>query len=455
MVRPDLTSRWRGYVWLVVAVLVCYANAMAGDFQFDDYKVIVDNPSVHSWDAWLHRAGQGMAGIRPLLKVSYVLNWTSGWGLVGFHAVNIGIHLANTVLVYLLARSFVSVSVTLSASHTPALWSGAPLAAALIFAVHPANTEAVTYICGRSSALMAMFYLAGVLVYAGAGNDDRAWQRHAGVPLCFALALMVKETAVTFPMALLCWEWAAGTPARTIWRRQWSSWLLLLLGAAFFLLNDSYLAHMQRSAELNSLTGNLATQSLAFFYLLRQWATPFWINIDPDLPVLTLATQGIPYLAGLVLVMGLTGMARRRMPWLAFALAWAWVHLVPLYVFLPRLDVANDRQLLLAGWPLGLGLVMALALHVEQKKLPIVLGTILLCLAVLTIHRNNQYATEITLWEATVALSDGKARVHNNLGYAYRLAGRNEDARRQYTRALELDPQHIKARYNLERLDLP
>jgi len=329
------------------------------------------------------------------------------------------------------------------------------LGTALLFAVHPANTEAVTYVCGRSVSLMAFFYLAAVWVYAESRDQKHPFKLHVLVPALFALALSVKETAVTLVLALLVWELVLGTDWRRIWQRQWSSWLLLLAGALYFLLNANYLAHMQRSLELNTLSGNIATQALAFSYLLHQWAWPLWLDIDPDLPLLTSVASAAVPLAGLAITLWLAYLTRRQRPWISFALLWAVAHLVPLYMVLPRLDVANDRQLYLAAWPLGLALVSELTLLLPRRSYRWPLGGLLLLLVFLTVARNQDYTSEIALWEATVKLSPDKARVHNNLGYAYRLAGRNDDARREYTTALRLDPEHIKAQYNLERLDLP
>lgn len=446
MLRPDTSVR--AWLWLALAVTLCYANALRGEFQFDDYKVIVNNPSVQSWDAWRTTDGQGIFGIRPLLKLSYLLNWISGWGVTGFHALNVTIHLANTWLVYRLSLCFGEVL----PDPTKAL--PVALGTAVLFAAHPANTEAVTYVCGRSVSLMAFFYLAAVLVYAESQAQNHPIQLHVWVPALFALALNVKETAVTLVLALLVWELALGTDWRIIWRRQWSSWLLLLASTLYFLLNANYLAQMQRSLELNTLPGNIATQALAFSYLMQQWAWPLWPNIDPDLPLLmNVASTSLP-LAALVVTLWLAYLARRQRPWISLALLWAAVHLVPLYIVLPRLDVANDRQLYLAAWPLGLALVSELALWLPRFwRWP--LAALLLLLVFLTVARNQDYTSEIALWEATVKLSPHKARVHNNLGYAYWLAGRSMEARREYTTALRLDPDHIKARYNLERLDLP
>jgi hypothetical protein len=430
--------------WLALAVAACYFNALSGAFQFDDYNVIVDNPQVHSWDAWMAGLGHG---IRPLLKFSYTLDWMLGLGAPGFHLTNLLLHLANAYLVYLLAGEFVQRQEQRERLQHVLLFT------ALLFAVHPVHTEAVTYICGRSISLMTLFYLGALLGYV-TGRRRHNWMRlYVVTPLLFVLALGVKETAVTFPLALLAWELCCGGSWNTAFRPQWPSWAVLLLGALFFLFSDSYMAQMERSAGLNSLQGNLATQLLAFAWLLRQWALPLCLDIDPDLPLLhELSAAALPLLLFLALC-ALLLLLRRSRPWIAFALAWAMLQLIPLYLLLPRIDIANERQLYLADWPLLLALCIELALWLRAPALRRSAAALMLVLAALTVLRNRDYASEITLWEATARVSPHKARVHNNLGYAYLLAGRNDDARREFTTALQLDPHLVKARNNLQRTE--
>ncbi|CAH1905720.1 TPR_REGION domain-containing protein [Candidatus Nitrotoga sp. HW29] len=429
---------------LILAVLICYANALSGTFQFDDYNVIVNNPSVHSWAGW----AEGLSnGIRPLLKFSYTLNWTMGTGVIGFHLTNLLIHLTNAYLVYRLAQAFVQQQWQQDKLRQ------VPIFVALLFAAHPVYTEAVTYICGRSTSLMALFYLAGLLTYISGRTQQNSVKVYGLTPLFFVIALGVKETAVTFPLALLLWEYACGGKWKRALTPQWPSWLVLILGALIFLFSDSYLSHMERSAQLNSLQGNIANQIAAFPYLMRQWALPLWLNIDPDLPLqndFSVILLSLVFFLALFVIMVACW---RERPWISFALAWAMLQLIPLHLFLPRIDIANDRQMYLAGWPLSLALCIELRLWTNGVRTQAVVALLLLGSVSLTVLRNQDYASEIRLWEDTAIKSPGKARVHNNLGYAYMLARRNDEARREFTIALQLDPSFYKARYNLYRLD--
>lgn len=437
-------ARLAAWAILALAVLACYANALFGEFQFDDYNVIVFNQGVHSWQAWLNGLG---SGIRPLLKFSYTLNWIAGLGVAGFHLVNIAIHLCNVGLVFMLTRHFLNTNPRLS-EHSLAV----SFLTALLFAVHPIHTEAVTYICGRSIALMTLFYLAGLLAYASGRTRQSTMLVYIVTPLCFIAALGVKETAVTFPLALLAWHLANGGAMKEALKQQWPNWVLLIAGSLFFLLNHSYLTQMERSADLNSLQGNVATQAAAFLYLMRQWIFPLWLNIDPDLKVMQDLDGRLPqllFLAGAALLMVATF---RRRPWIGFALAWALIQLLPLYVFLPRLDVANDRQMYLVSWPLAMALMTELAIWTNRKSLLLAGAVLAVVLGGMTVLRNQDYQNEIALWESTAARSPGKPRVHNNLGFAYEQAGRRVEARREYTLALSLNPAYRKARDNLERM---
>lgn len=430
--------------WLALAIALAYANALSGPFQFDDYNVITHYAGVHSWAAWAAGLGHG---IRVLLKASYTLDWTLGRGTAGFHLTNLLIHLLASYLVYLLSRHFIAQHVRLRS------FTSLPLFIALLFALHPAHTEAVTFISGRSASLMSAFYLGGLLAYTH-GRQYSDWRYlHLLTPLCFVLALLTKETAVTFPIALFLWEIARGAKWRDWLAQQWSSWALLLVAALYFLLSTSYQSQMLHSASFNNMGGNVATQLAGAIWLFKQWALPFWLNIDPHLPVYHQVLEA-PF--SLLIVSMMLVAARHfsnHRPWITFALLWALLQLVPLYLLLPRIDVANERQLYLAAWPLCMAILIELSLWLKPAHARYFITALLLACALLTIQRNLDYRSEIALWEDTVLKSPHKARVHNNLGHAYLLAGRDKEARQEFVTALSIDPQQPEAIINLKKLE--
>jgi hypothetical protein len=429
---------------LSFAVLVCYANCLFGEFQFDDYNVIVNNPRVHSWSSWL----EGLTiGIRPLLKASYTINWTMSTGVIGFHLTNVLIHLVNTVLIYLLAKEFIRPQWQVQKLMN------VPFFSALLFASHPIHTEAVTYIGGRSSSLMTLFYLAAMLTYIYGRVQQNNLKIYFLTPLLFIAALSVKETAVTFPFAILLWEYACGGKWQFSLRLLWPSFLVLWLGALIFIFSHSYASEMHRSIEFNSLTGNAATQLDAFSYLLKQWIIPVALNIDTDLKLQRDLSDSAQPLIIFVMLFCLIVACWRKRPWVSFAIAWVMLQLIPLHLFLPRLDIANDRQMYLAGWPIFLSFVIELMLVLNQRTFRLTVIVILATYSSLTVLRNRDYATEIALWEDTVKKSPHKARVHNNLGYAYLMSQRKIEARREFITALKMDPSLYKARYNLYLAD--
>ena len=410
--------------WLVAAaVALAYLNSFAGVFQFDDFKVIVANPAVHSLAAWRDDLA---GGIRPLLKLSYALNWMAGPGEAGFHAFNLAVHVVNTMMVLWLVGRLTNDR-------------AAAVVAALLFGLHPAQTEAVTYVSGRSASLMAAFYLGGLCAYA-------AGHRIFSVAL-FALAMMVKEVAITFPLALLLWD-------RSISRRQAVHWALAIAAVAVLVVHPLYGTRLMPALDLDSVRSNVLSQIDAITYLVLRLVRIYPLDIDPDLRFatewnLTLVIEAV-LLAGLALAAVLS---RKRRPWWALAAAWFAIHLLPTNSLLPRPDLANDRHLYLAciGPFAAVGIEVARALAARPRAWAAVAAVALL-LAAATALRNRDYASEVALWEQTATVSPLKPRAFNNLGVAYEQAGRYDLAEAAYREALRLHPGYDLAGANLTRL---
>jgi len=427
---PSWNARWPASA-LVAAALAAYAGAFAGSFQFDDFNVIVHQAAVHSLGAWW----DSMPGIRPLLKLSYALSWMAGGGgETAFHLVNVALHAGNVLLVWAILRAlFERMGVGGDGF--------AAFAGALLFALHPAHTEAVTYVSGRSVSLMALFYLGAVLAHL---REAPRWAS----TLLFALALGVKEVAVTLPAALvLCEALDLRRPFR--WRealaRTWPHWTLLLAGVAVMATLPRYREMLETSLALRTPLEQLELQlgALARHAGVLTLAVP--PNIDPQVaPLPTGAAFAVLAAAGVGLAL------IRVQPWYALALLWFLLHLAPTNSVLPRLDAANDRQIYLASiGPLALA---GFALSLLPRARWALATLIAAVLAAGTVLRNQDYRSEVLLWRDTVRKSPGSARAWNNLGYAQQVEGRRAQACVAYARALALDPAQVRARINAAKL---
>lgn len=445
---------------VAAACLAVYLVGLQGSFQFDDFNVIVDNEAVHSLAAWW----QSMPGIRPLLKLSYALNWIIAPQAPAFRAVNLVCHLVNGVLVYVLLREWMR--------QVPARAHDAPwlaLLAALIFVLHPAQTEAVTYVSGRSVSLMGTFYLMSLLAFSARSGNARQLSSHEAASaetarggaliaslLCFGCALATKETAWTLPFALVLVLYGIRRiPLREALRRTRWHWLVLTLALLAASSLPRYRDLFWTSIATRTLAENLLAQIDGVSYLLTQPLLLLTTNIDPDLPAHGTPT---PMLAAkgacLFSLFAFGALLAFKRAWAGVAIVWLLLHLLPTNSLLPRLDIANDRQLYLGmiGPALLAAGGMVWCAHQRPAGAAIVVVAVMVLLGGMTMRRNQDYATEVSLWQATVRESPNKARAWNNLGHAYRQVGRKAEAIAAFERALQLNPDAIKARHNLEAL---
>jgi len=425
------------YVLLCLCGMISYWPAFSGIFQFDDYAVIVNNPAVHEFQQWW----DSMPGIRPLLKLSYTVNWITSPGPLGFHLFNLLCHLANGAMVMMIARRWMD----------GAVWPA--FTVAVLFLLHPVNTEAVTYICGRSTSLMAFFYLAAFLTYIRAPGFMSTSRQTCLSLMLFILALASKETAWTLPFALLLWETSyQGTSLRQAIKHLKLFWLVLCVGLLLMASLEMYRYLVTFSLQSRPFVDNLLTQTQGQFYLLTQLLWPFTPNIDPDLSHLTHLTMAV-FLQGMLLcaLLSYALLRFKQQPWLAFSILWFFLHLLPTNSLLPRLDIANDRQLYLACIGPLVSIVYGFNRYIHFSSIKPWLGmVVMIVLGSVTMLRNMDYQTEIRLWQATVQASPQKPRAWLNLGYAYRMAGDNKAAMAAYQQALALDPTYEQAKINLK-----
>ncbi|MBP7528724.1 MAG: tetratricopeptide repeat protein [Syntrophorhabdaceae bacterium] len=446
-------SRTRYALVPLVAVILAYLNSFQGVFQLDDYNVIVFNPAVHSWFAfgqdWFH-------GIRPLLKLTYTLNWTSPTGVFTFHAFNLAVHLASVFLVFSLTFSLLRDRPGMVPEK--ALYPAACLTA-LLFGLHPIQTEAVTYITGRSASLMTMFYLGSLAAYVKGTRENGLIRLYILSPLLFLLAVATKETGITLPFSLVLYEVCAGqgTGVKKALKSQSVHWAVFAVLLGVVLVHPRYRLFLLYSFDLRGFQENLLGQIKGAGDLLSHLIIPGRLNIDPGAFTSAgwLSPQSL--LLALLVALAVVGLWK-RLAWLSFGIGWFFLHVMVVNVMVPRIDSISDRHFYQAGWGILLVVSVAMTWLVFRLRGGVrAFAALGLCLAIVlggcTVARNRAYHSEIALWEDTVLKSPQNPRAFNNLGYAYYLEGRKEEARDAYRCALQIDPAFERARNNLKVLD--
>ncbi|MFO1303433.1 MAG: tetratricopeptide repeat protein [Burkholderiales bacterium] len=434
----------RNVLALVAVTLVAYAASGGTAFQYDDFRVIVDDSRVHSWSAW----AASMPGMRALTKATYVLNWSDPAVPRTFAWTGVAIHVACALAVLALARRWIPAMAP--ACPRP---EAAALVCALVFALHPAQTEAVVYAAARSTSLSSLATLLGLYAWERARDGSRgAWI--AATIVALAASLASREAAWILPFAVVLVEMARGSRVRDAFIRSAPLWIALI---AFAALGFTIAAHRQllaSSLSVRSPLENLVAQVDAVTYLVTHPLATLRVNFDPDL-VAREATDASWWakLACIGAYFAIAFAQLRRRPWLAFSMLWLALALLPTHGVLARLELANDRQLHLAMAGPGLAVGVALAsMSARRIATGVAIGLVAI-LGVATFVRVGDYASESRLWRATVEASPMNARAWNNLGYALAAEGDRAGARTAYERALALDPASPRARGNLDALE--
>ena len=184
---------WLAAVALVAITLIAYLPAFRGGFLLDDDLLLTANPLIKDpagwWRFWCTKSTPDYL---PLMSDSFWLEWRL-WGMnaAGYHATNILLHAASSVLFWLVLRQL----------KVPGAWF-----AALIFAVHPVNVRSVAWIAERKNTLSMVFYLSSILAYLKAEDNRRSKAYLLSLAL-FALALLSKSSTVVLPAVLLILIW--------------------------------------------------------------------------------------------------------------------------------------------------------------------------------------------------------------------------------------------------------
>ena len=458
---------WAVAVLFGLTALV-YANTFSVPFLFDDADNITHVDAYHLKSFSLanlwHASTQGFLKHRLAANLSFALNVSLGGGDVrGFHLVNLLVHLATAFMLY---RVLVSTLVLASVrKQLQGREREIALVAALIWAVHPVQTNSVTYIVQRMTAMSAFFTITALFCYLRGRLtviSPYRWGWFSACVACGGLGLLSKENAAILPVLVLAYEvYFLGDYQRgRNWRRL-LPWLaggvvLLLMLAMIYLGENMFSSIMAGYAKRDFTLGErlLTEARVIFLYLgLLVLPLPSRLNFCHDMtishhlfspPQTALAIFGLLGLAGLAIFLF------RRDRLASFAIVWFLISLVIESSVIPLELVFEHRLYLPSAFVFIPPVIYAYRLFPSQIRLPqLLLGCLILFLAVCTWQRNVTWGSPVTFWADVVKKSPNLARGYVNLGRRVEFLGRHEEAARLFRKAIELAPGDARNYVNL------
>jgi len=452
---------WRASLIVIVGILT-YANSRSGPFILDDQSTIADNRQIREWwrpsSVLVPEANTAIAG-RPIVNLSFAINYAiGGLDVRGYHAGNIAIHLICALLAFGLVRR------TLELPRLRARFGGSSanlaFAVALLWAVHPLNSEVVDYLTERTESLMALFYL--LTIYASLRAVDRvvpvparaARARSSGwringwgglaIVAC-ALGMACKESMVSAPIVVALYDRVFVFDS---FRDDLRSRRGLYVGlAATWLVLAALMWSGPRSAVGGFSTGispwtYLLNQTQMITHYLRLTVWPRSLVVFYGWPVMLTLRDVLPYALLVTVLLAATMGALVRAPALGFLGAWFFITLAPTSSIVPiATEVGAERRMYL---PLLAVIVLAVIAVVwlweaARRRLSVgsnlpatILATVGLVvvagsLAAATVIRNREYASAVTL-ARTVVERRPTAVTHHYLAEQLVVAGAHDEA---------------------------
>lgn len=441
---------WAAHLAAISAlVIVSYLPSFRGVFVFDDYAGIVDNRLIRQ----VFPLGRFFDSSQPVVDFSFALNFAAhGLDPWGYHFVNLLIHLAAALVLYGVVRR--------TSGDNGAL----AFVVAAIWAVHPVQTESVTYLVQRSESLMGLFYfLTMYCAFRGmAASRGAGW--YAACVIACALGMATKAVMVTAPVVVLLYDrcFAAGT-FRAALRRRWGlygglamTWAVLFaLGVVRGVMDTPQPEPPTVGFGYKGVTPveYLRTQPgvILHYLFLSFWPSNLCLDYGWSVasePWRIFAPAAV--IVALVVASALAYWRRQAVGFLGLAL---FIVLLPTCSFIPIKDVAFEHRMYVPLAALVSLVVIALfrlvTLRAAWRK-PAVAMAILVIVALSTVtwSRNTLYAYPVELWRDTVDKAPHHPRPHNALGYALLTRGDVAGALARFDEALRLDPKYAGAYAN-------
>jgi len=443
-------SNWYVMILLCALILLAYSNTFDASWQFDDFHNITENNRnqiENLYPSTLHNvlfnaSSNNKIFDRPISHLSFAFNWYfSQKDVFGYHTINTTIHIFTAFFLYFTIVSLFKTP-NLLGTYTGREHFIAFLAAVL-WAVNPIQTQAVTYIVQRMASMAALFYLIGILFYIK-GRICSLWSVklifYFGVFLSFALAVGSKENALMLPVSLFVVELVffrdisnPRTRKHFIWLGCALSVVLFAIGLMLFMSNG-FISRLQEgyANRTFTLTERLLTQPRIVIFYISQIFYPIAdrLSIVHDFEISTGLFRPWTTLPAILFILGLIGAAFwqiKKHPLISFAILFFFLNHVIESSIIPLELVFEHRNYLPSLFlfvPVAAGFKWIIDYYLNKQKVMagVIIGFVSLLVMVLgigTYVRNIAWANEQTLWRDALNKAPQSARPYHNLATGF------------------------------------
>jgi protein O-mannosyl-transferase len=448
-----MTSRTRVLI-LSLCTAVTYWNGLPAPFILDDSISILTNRSIETLTlpGPLKTPSDTPVARRPLVNLSFAVNYAfAQHDPRSYRVGNLLIHVLAALALFGVVRRTL---VVLPADAFPrATAASVAWVCALLWALHPLNSEIVDYVTQRSSGMLGLFYLLTIYCAIRSATDRRGAMWVAAAVVCCAAGVLCKESMITAPVMVILydriflfdsWNTLVSRRAR-LYSGLAASWLLLavMVGSADR-TSAGFGATLASGTIVSSWDYFLnQAQMIPRYLYLSVWPRALVVDygITGTIPLSSVAVPALLLALGVTLVV--VGLI--RWPRIAFLGAWFFITLSPTSSVVPiATEVGAERRMYLPLAGLVVLVVIGVSLLARRTRvagapLRVVCAMTIVCLALGTMLRNRDYRDPVRLAQ-TVVERWPSGRAHAHLGMLYDERGRHDAALREYRKAAVLYP---------------
>lgn len=465
MVSRIISRQYLALLIFAILGFVIYSNTWDVPFYFDDLKNIKKNLNIRLNELSLGRLVEAGSGSplrnRPVAYMSFALNYYY-WqdSLAGYHIINLAIHVATGMLLFLLIKITLALWATDSGK---ARRLQVAFFATVLWLVHPIQTQSVTYVVQRMNSMASMLYVLSLLFYVKGRlvrKNPLGWAWFAGSLASWLLALGTKEIAATLPFFVLLYEWYFFQDMSAAWLRKRVPYcvatLVLIVCIVFFFLGKNpfhYIASGYGDRDFTMSQRVLTEFRVVLYYIsLLVYPAPGRFSLEHDFALSSSLVEPISTLFAVTVIIGLVIFAirlAREERIISFCILWFLGNLV-IESSVVGLEIVFEHRLYLPSMLFFLPVVdIAYRQFKRNRMQTVVFSGLAVVLCVCTYERNGVWKDPIVFWADCAAKAPGKVRPHYNLGYVLAAGGRFGEAVRQYRLALELRPDDERIHNNL------